>query len=322
MISSLFLLLASLAPQASAQVCDNSNEFKVPFTSQVKMAPGDVMDFDVPETYKNKAISFVILGHRQDPSTHQGADPNGGKYDSLPGLTSFQVLNPNNEWRYWNGPGSGKGGAKFAEPRHELEMENLYEWRSYGHCQMDGSGCSTEALKPQKVRLVNVGTDNVFVGELRLKFYPEEPETVIQKIYTPGTEFNAQVGGKAKFGGGQNSKGLFPQAMVLNYSDLVVELPEGKDLIYFELIGGDSHPDQITNKDGGWGTPGWAKLSVGKGTSPDHIQWFMSNENVPPEGLLMSAPSDCHKKVKAGEKLYIRARSDNLYVMGYRISLK
>lgn len=284
---------------------------------EVRLQPGQALYFAVPSNLQERDLNFVVLGHRQDPNTHKGWNSQTQR-DDLPGLLSFQVLNKNGEWRYWGGMASGKNGAKYAEPRHSLEMENLYEWEHQGNCSIAGGGCEHGPVQPQVIRVVSVGSDEVLVGEVMVKFTPPQPSEYLEQIFTPGTSFHEKVGGKAHFGGGQKSQGKFPKALAL-YGIHAIELPSGKKLVSIEIAGGDSHPDGIINSDGGWGTQGWSQLSIGKGTSECNASWFLKGENVPPEGLMMATPGDCESDIHVGEKLYIRGSSDTLYIMGIRL---
>ncbi len=315
------------------------------FPQEIVMEPQTAIYFPIPKHLQNRPISFVILGHRQDPSTHVGWNSQTGR-DDVPGLTSFQVHPKGaaqNQWRYWAGSASGQFGAKFAEPRSTPEMENLYDWMSLGHRSIYANDLSRDPLSTDVVRLVGVGTDKVYVKELTIKFLPDQPASFIERIFSPGTQFHPTVGQKGSFGGGQNSGGVFPQALALNSSNpginfsatdsfqlmnrslLSVELPAGKKLVSVELAAGDSHPDQIRNSDGGYGTQGWAKFSIGKGPAnaqSHQIRWFTNRENSPPEGLLFGSPQECDAVIRPGERLYVLAQDDVFYIMGLRIGLK
>ncbi|MFN7904655.1 MAG: hypothetical protein ACK5P5_05680 [Pseudobdellovibrionaceae bacterium] len=314
------------------------------FTQEIVLDPQQAIYFAIPAHLQNRTISFVILGHRQNPSTHIGWNHQSNR-DDVPGLISFQAHPKGaqeNHWRFWAGSSSGNFGAKFAEPRPTPEMENLYDWMTLGHRSILSNDLSQTPLSTDTLRLVSVGTDKVHIKELTIKFLPDQPTSFIEKIFTPGTQFHPTVGQKGSFGGGQRFQGLFPQALALNSSNpghsfsqgdrfelvggslLSAELPVGKRLVSVELAAGDSHPNQITNSDGGYGTQGWAKFSIGKGpaNAQEHqIKWFTNRENSPPEGLLFGSPEACDAMIRQGERLYIRAQDDVFYIMGLRIGL-
>ena len=89
---------------------------------EIRTGPGDAIRFFIPQHLRSQVLSYVILGHHQDPSTHRGGTP-GQKQDAIPGLSAILVDSTNlhdvdsqDSWRYWGGMSSGKYGAKFAEP--------------------------------------------------------------------------------------------------------------------------------------------------------------------------------------------------------------
>ncbi len=306
---------------------------------EIKMKPGEQIYFAVPKDLQNKNLNFAVLGHRQDPNDESGWD-GIKKWDSVPGLISLQVLSEENgksEWVYWNGQASGEKGAKFAEINYELEMENLYQWNQIGHVKLKSGEVSHNPVRPQVIKVTNVGKDFVKVGEVGIKVQPAKFDKAIEAIFTPNSSFAGLQGDVGKFGGGQNSKGKFPGALVLgdnvnlklpqgwekiDSQTLAINLPEGVEVTAVEVMGGDSRPDEVRNKDQGWGTSGWAKLSLGIGSSAQSADWFLEKENVPPEGLMYGSPTKCNVKSKLGDKIFIKATADKMYIMGIRIGLK
>lgn len=306
----------------------NQSQSSVQFNFQtIRTQPGDEVRFDVPVHLRHQKLSFVILGHRQDPATHLGGTP-GQKQDSIPGLSAVLVHSTNltgpqaeDAWRFWAGMSSGNLGAKFAEPRNDLEMENLYEWNTLGSRGEKSNQISYEGLFIDQVVVRNVGQDEVLVGQLTLKFIPSDIDHTQEAIFSPGTSFSKEFGGKAHLGGGQSFQGTFPGALSLLNSTHEIPLEEDVSLRGIEVALGDSHPDKLTNSDGGWGTQGWGRFSIGLGTSPSDIQWLTQNENVPPEGLALAFPLTETKTTK-GLKIFLRGQSDTVYIMGVRISYK
>ncbi|NUM60373.1 MAG: hypothetical protein HUU56_17215 [Bdellovibrionaceae bacterium] len=293
--------------------------------SDIKLQPGEIIYFSIPKYLQNKSINSVILGHRQNPSTRKGTSTTSD-YDQIPGLTSVQVHsidhNSSESWRYWNGPASGQKGAKFAEISYSPEIENLYEWPDYGTSAVAGDYSDKKSIRIDAVRIVSSGPDEVVISELAIKFTPENYNDKEEIIWTPNSYFNSTVGGKAHFGGGQNSMGLFPQALVLGSGSSYsydIPLKEGKKFSSIELLVGDSHPDQIKNSDGGWGTKGWARLSV-QLVNNQKYQNLLSYENIPPEGLIVVTAKDCTPQELKNAEIIISTSSDKLYVMGIRIT--
>ncbi len=294
---------------------------------EIRTQPGDAIRFYIPQHLRSQVLSYVILGHHQDPATHKGGTP-GQKQDAIPGLSAILVhstnlhdANSQDAWRYWGGMSSGKYGAKFAEPRTDLEMENLYEWNSIGSSGIATNDFSQEGLLIDNAVVQNVGEDEVLVGSITLKFIPNGINHVQDVIFSQGTVFSADFGGKPKLGGGQayQYKGTFPNALVLNNQTHTIDLEPGKEFKGVEVALGDSRPDQQQNSDGGWGKQGWGKFSMGIGTTEADIQWLTQRENVPPEGLALAYPVE-KTIAKKGMKLFIRGTEDTVYVMGVRVS--
>jgi len=164
---------------------------------------------------------------------------------------------------------------------------------------------------------------------------------VLQAIFSPGTSLGdteTLVG--HEFGGGQNHDGKFPHALELSgWGDggagasklpdgwsmdggqLSIPLKAGRVVTGVDIACGDTHPDGATNKDGGKGTLGYSRLSIGLQHANGSTDWFMSKQGVPPEGILTGAPSDIAYKTKAGDKIVVSASSDTTYVMGLRVGL-
>lgn len=316
---------------------------------QITLQPGETIYLAVPGDLQSRAVSFMVLGHRQDPTTEKGTNPET-KWDDVPGLTSVQIHAKNfakgKQWRYWNGPASGKQGAKFAEVRSDLELENLYGWLSYGSVGLEAGDSSTAEIDADAIRVQSVGKDPVHIGEISLKVLPPEADEEIVKIFTPGTEFAKKVGATPKMGGGQAFMGKFPNAVELKIGKkssgaalpegwtlesgdtISIPIPKGKTITSVEVIGGDSHPDEKHNSDGGWGTQGWARISMGVSQGGASPQWFLENENVPPEGVMIGTPKGCGAESSSGggagggDRLIIKGSRDSLYMMGIKVGLK
>jgi hypothetical protein len=281
----------------------------------LKMKPNDSVYFHVPEEFRNRGVRFMVLGHRQEP----GPENIPNTWDNNPGLSSVQI-HSDKGWNYWSGPASGKQGAKFAEVRSDAEIENLYDWDHYGHTNLSTKTNSTDVLLPDAMKVTSVGTDFVLLSELTLKVNPPKEVDKQETIYSPGTAFTPNNPEKKYvLSGGQNFKGKFPAAMALSGNEISIPLKAGLKITTIDVACGDSHPDGIQNSDGGWGTQGWAKLSIGIKNKSGSIKWLMNKENVPPEGVLMTSPESCDEKTEEGSEVIIKSDDDTTYVMGVHV---
>jgi hypothetical protein len=110
---------------------------------------------------------------------------------------------------------------------------------------------------------------------------------------------------------------------------LRVKLPEGKQFHLLEVACGDTFIDpgkpieEQKNKDGHYGTLGWARLwaKISSSSSPSSSGYFMENENVPPFGVLFGGPEAEAERIKAGDELLIESRRFPTWIMGYRVQL-
>ncbi|HLD98690.1 MAG TPA: hypothetical protein VJB59_00435 [Bdellovibrionota bacterium] len=304
--------------------------------------PGESLYFHVPEEFRTRPVNFVILGHRQDHSTPSNRNLNRGDRDSEPGLTSVQIhssrLPEADAWRYWGGSASGEKGAKFAEIGGGIEVENLYEWQKKGHLSVVSDVRSTGPLYPDALRMVSLGKDPVIVNQLALKVLGQKPDELVDRVFSSGTEIgDPESAAGRKYGGGQMFGGKFPGALQLNGGGAQPKLPSGwrmeadglhipldagKRFIGLDVALGDTHPDGVTNEDGGTGSKGGAKLSIGLARKGQAVDWFMSRENVPPQGVLMATPTDCDYVAQAGDEVIIRSDFDTAYVMAIRLGYK
>jgi hypothetical protein len=272
-------------------------------------------------------VNLLIIGHRQlvkeeDKEGLQKEHAGGEKYwDETPGLSSVQIYS-NDAWNVWNGPASGDNGAKYAEISDTPEIENLYDWNEYGYTNLKTKKTIKSPLLPEAIKVESIGKDPILLSEITLKVEaPKETDSTDASFTDVPTKISPNdPHNKYTLGGGQSYKGLFPGVEPMTKrKDIVIPVKAGKKITGIYVACGDTHPDKIVNKDGGFGTPGWAKLSIGiqKGTGP--ITWLTQSENVPPEGLMMTSPNDCSEKTQEDTKVILRATQGTMYVMGYHI---
>ena len=99
-------------------------------------------------------------------------------------------------------------------------------------------------------------------------------------------------------------------------ADLHIRLREDKIFTAVEVACGDTHPEP---KSDGRDQRGWSKLYMGLKRSDGRKDWFTTDQNVPPRGVLMGAPTQGLHQVEKGDELIISARGDTSYVMALRV---
>ena len=307
--------------------------------------PGENMYFGVPVDIAARPVRFAILGHRQDPSREKGWDA-ARKWDDKPGITAMQFhsVKPGEGWRYWQGPSSGRLGGKFAEIRNDPELENLYDFQKFGHTSVETNSTTTSNLLADGIRLTNTGVDEVLVSEVTLKVLPPKPSRYLTGTFSPGTEIGEYETMKGQtFGGGQGGSfmGKFPGALEMgrggsggegaaklpsgwriNKGKLHIPLPAGVNVASIEVAIGDTKPDGARNKDGGWGSLGWARLNARVQRADGSSDVLINNENIPPEGVLSGSPLDSCYSTRSGDEVVVDIQRDTAYIMGLRVGIR
>lgn len=306
---------------------------------EISLNPREALYFEIPERYSKMSISGVTIGHRQSERKSKTVDPN-------PGYTAVAVytkdLSHDKAWRYWGGHASGPQGAKFAEQRRRAEIDTLYEWPRLGHKSVKDKSKSSLIIKANSIRVRNVGRDEIKISSVSLKTIFSEKMKYDDYIFSDGSNFGNPNTFKNRFyNGGQIKRGTFPNSLVLHrrsrtprtsnfpsnwtYDSERVFIPiKNMNLATIEVMAGDTHPDMIKNKDGGWGTLGNAKLSVGiaDNTDPDYdkeVEWLAYDNNIGPQGV---TPISVDKIKNVKNKFLIlrnKRKSSPLYIMGIRI---
>lgn len=296
-----------------------------------ELKPGERFIYQIPAEFRGRVVRDIVLKHRKEPSRMESAD---GGWDPDGAYSRVLIKDSGTgEWVGWRDP-AGYSSDKFAEPRNASDPENeaLHDWVS-----------TVGEVKPTLISVENVGQTDQSISNihgLELVFFPEAPQTTYQeRTFSPGTSFvDLEKGSREpRYGGGPNFSGKYPGALTLGsyshessvtdenqneYLDssgrLHIKLPTGRKLVSFEISAGDTHPDQMHNKDGHTGTLGWAKLYAGIRNSSGQVDYFMNRVNVPPAGVLAGGPKE-EKIIKEGEELVVESRDDRTYVMGYRL---
>ena len=332
----------------------NSFTYRFP---EVNLEPGESLYVAVPKEYQNRPMTLAILEHRQDPDLPSNKGFQVGVHSTPPGRTSYQILTKNekneNEWRYYQNPNGGGKGSKFAEPNMRAEVETLYGVYKYGHCQAETDECSTKLLNIGSALRMNSiekdparGGNPVLVRAVKMEVAAPKATEQIVGTFSKGTDLGEPVTEKGqKFGGGQTHGGLFPGALVLGYGNsgeaygtngkaklpagwkvvdnrLIIPVPPGKMISNIEVAAGDSHPDGISNEDGGTGTKGWAKMNIFLDRANGIRDVMANRSNVPPQGVMMGAPKDCSYVSAQGDQIVIESLNDTSYVMAVRLLLR
>ncbi len=312
-------------------------EFNFP---EMTLNPREAIYFQIPEKYSKLNVSGITIGHWQD-------EPASTR-DSNPGLTAVAIYTKDlphaMAWRYWGGHASGRQGAKFAEQRRGPEIDTLYEWPRIGHRSVEDDSKSDVLIKANVIRVRNVGTDSILISHLSLKVIYNNNLTYQDYIFSTGSDFGDPDTFAGRFyNGGQIKRGTFPNALVLRsggsypgtksfpagwlYNGHSVVIPMNDlTLATIEVMAGDTHPDGVRNKDGGWGSLGSAKISVGiaDNSSPDYdteVEWLKKNENIGPQGVIPASVESLKKLTNKYLIIKNSRGSSPLYIMGIRIGV-
>lgn len=305
------------------------------------LKPGEELMLEIPPQLRGRGVQTVVLLHRQN-------EPYAGDHDDSPGLTAVHVHATNypqgKEWRHWNAPwgASGKEGAKFAEyrPAGDPESETEFDWHIQGHSPVGGYGSDKGELLGDALRVRSVGDDPVYVHRIVYSVLPPKPTTMDTVVFSAGTNIGDPLTGQGrKFGGGQAYKGKFPGALQLGsggegvqklagtgwkhqWGSLEIPLQPGKRMTHIDLALGDSMPDEKSNKDGGWGTPGYARLTITLHRADGKKEVLMNDQGVPPEGVFSATPMDFDREIKAGDKLLLTKSGSECYIMAARVGYR
>jgi hypothetical protein len=207
---------------------------------EIKLVPGDVVLFRIPESIANQPINSITFGHRQNER--------GGYYDHNPAYTKLSVLGNEDKkelnWYVWAGSHSGRiYGSKFAEQRKASEDDTLYEWLRVGHYQLENDRVkrveqtitktdkdgnqytktknvkvkSKEPLFAKVIKVENVGRDSLLLSKVVLSTYPSNPAHVEEFIFSGKSSFGDIETQEGRFyDGGQNHRGQFPGSFRLS----------------------------------------------------------------------------------------------------------
>ena len=302
------------------------------FDNELKLNPGEVIYLNVPK--HNKAISNIILGHHQNPKDQRGSMSYNSRtgvktYDNWPAYTSVQVHSLNHRyglaWRGWAGHVSGEKRSKFAEIKKSPEFDNLYEWPLKGHVSIESKQKEISLLYTNLLKIEVLGDDPVYISDVQVKFVPPMSSHYEEKSYTHDqTIFGhpTTMQGRRYGGGGNRYYGKFPGAVKLspsrwsNDDELVIDT-HGRDVESIDIAVGDTKPDGVRNRDGGYGSLGGAKISIYVVTVNGRKHRLIDEENVGPQGVI-STFSDYGPL----DKIIIDVNDDSAYIMAHRYGYK
>lgn len=299
------------------------------------LKPDEIIYFYIPERFAKSSLSQIGFSHRQ-----KGYAP---ELDGMPGLTSALVYSedmPGEELRYWAGHSSGSLGAKFAEYRPSPEFDALYEWPRLGHRGIGKKDKSIKLIRPNVLRLQNVGSDVVWLSKAYVEVVPPVASKYQTEIFTPNSDFGDPVTMQKRwYGGGQVVGGTFPNALRLSSRDhrtqpmlpanmkveknrLLIALTAGEKFSSIDVMVGDTQPDGIRNKDGGIGSLGNAKLTISIENEKNGTKRLLLEEkNVGPQGVISAADIVPSPRIQDGDILVITNewKRSTAYIMGLRL---
>ena len=296
----------------------------------------------------------IILEHRQDPQTQFGDPKKDHKYgkDDVPGKVSLQVhecleTSPNPKWRFWAGSSSGNNGAKYAEIQSSAEIDNLYDWATTGHMEINNRGAYKEkrdlcidglrihALGRFGVPIPQQKFDEVVLHGVKVRFKPSDNLDQSEFIFTPGLDFKAQTFGvKQKYVGQYpgaipvgrwqwpHEASPLPQGWSVRGNRMIIPLQNHKKIFAVEVAGGDQKGDvENRNEDGGMGSKGYAKLDIYIQKARGQKIYLLRNENVAPQSFYQGIVPAGYKYTH-GDHLIIESRKQFTMVMGVKIGEK
>ncbi len=305
---------------------------------EIEMKPNDVMYFYVPDTYTLRPVSQVSMGIRQNEWPTER--------DSEPALLAVMIHDSNylqDEMRYWAGHSSGSFGAKFAEQRRSAEIDSLYEWPIQGHKGTVKRIKSLDPVHANAIRIQNFGVDELLVSQISLEVIPQKALTYAETIFSPRSSFGDPESMKGRtYGGGQKYQGKFPGAlkldsknqknqpvlppnMTLDDNELIIDPQTQSKLKIVDLMLGDTHPDGVTNKDGGTGSLGNAKISIEvRNIVTKESRILVDEKNVGPQGVISGGDAISAAPLDPNERIIIRNKRgrSTAYIMAIRLGFE
>lgn len=304
---------------------------------QLKMHPGEVVYLEVPRELKGSTVDWTSVQHRQDP--REETECPRSPRDCKPAYTSVEFLDTHGRWQCWGGRGSGPCDSKFAEIRMPQmpETDDLYEFPRHGHIDAETGARSYEPLFAQRLRVRNLGVDDLYLHKVLFKVTPPEPTTVRDVIFSWGLDFGDFVTQRGRHYAGDADTGDYGHAMHLNrYSTphhsrlpnewrteqgvLVIPLEAGRVLEAIDVAAGDmrrvpygANPERYR---------GDANLTVELVRDGRVVDTLIDHENIGDNGIIRGSPTDITKSAHAGDMIRMYCVIGDASIMGIRLSYR
>ncbi|MFH1218744.1 MAG: hypothetical protein V1679_02800 [Candidatus Peregrinibacteria bacterium] len=280
-------------------------------------------------------LKDIILGHHKRSKYWNCGTGSPTDWDSAGAYTTIRVFDgSSNTWKEWRDP-SGYSAKKYAERRGDIEYEILHDWLK-----------TVGVIEPQAIEITSTGEDSewsvVTEESLDVINHPETSENteIMENIYTPSTSFVDLVG-KTKllptYGGGEHRGYIKALPLCRKHGNELFEmseepttdmekfengtlriiLPPNKKILSLEVAIGDTWHNYGGN---GGRVLGWSKFNA-KLKSKNGVDQFMTNVNIPPQGVLSGGISDSEYITQEGDEIVLSATNTS-YLMGWRVLME
>lgn len=331
-IQSMYFATASDISHKSTNYKDLESTY---YFNSLSLNKGEFFDIAVSKEYGGLSLDFISITHRQSPS-EESECPSFSDKDCFPSYTSVEVLNENNEWRYWAGKGSGPYNSKFAEIRSRKngETDNLYHWMSVGHIGFEQKDYSRAAIYPKIVRVRNLGPDSSRIEKLVIKFNPKKVEELREVLFSQEFQFGDYITALGEklpkssyYGDYKNPLTLSPHSIATHKNlpgnwkvkkgQIQIPICCQKNLVFVDVAIGDM---RYTTGGGSLDDyRGSARLTINVVYPDLTIKPLMKSENIGSTGVLRASPEKISESIPDGSFLTITVENDVAQIMGIRI---
>ena len=301
---------------------------------EIELKNGEAILVKVPPEIRSRVLDSMTLFHRKSEKYRSTQDVKG--WDAEGAYTRILVFDA--DTHHW----VSAGPDKYAEHRSagNPEAEIL-------HDLINTQG----KINPEYILVVGAGKGEngiVSFSGLEVDVFPEQQNTKLEMIFSPGTKFvDIQKGvTEPSYGGGEHSNmGVYKGSVPLNNPDISrLEFPittEANGLLLekngrstgdlhikidrkmqfgrIELAIGDTEDwHGKVYKRGETFRRGWAKLTILIERKNGETVNIARRINVPPRGILKGSP-DSEISLDVGDQIIIRSEDDASYLMGLRL---